>query len=60
MIKMYAEKNRILYVDYHSALKDEKDGLPAKYSADGVHPTMEGYAIMEPIVLKAIKSYIKK
>jgi hypothetical protein len=30
MIKDYAQKNHITYVDYHSVLKDEKNGLPKR------------------------------
>jgi lysophospholipase L1-like esterase len=41
-------------VDYHSAMKDQRDGLPASLSKDGVHPTEAGYAIMAPIVEKGI------
>lgn len=57
MIKAYADKNNLTYVDYHSALKDERNGLPEKYSNDGVHPTMEGYKIMEDMILKALEKY---
>nr|WP_321522261.1 SGNH/GDSL hydrolase family protein [uncultured Macellibacteroides sp.] len=59
MIKAYADKNKIIYVDYHSALADERGGLPEKYSNDGVHPTLEAYKIMETIVQKAITKVIK-
>jgi len=52
MIKAYAKSNKIKYIDYHSALVDENGGLPVKYAADGVHPNMDGYAIMEEILLK--------
>lgn len=51
MIKAYAKANKIKYIDYHSALVDEHGGLPKKYAADGVHPNMDGYAIMEQILL---------
>lgn len=59
MIREYAQKNNIPFVDYYSALVDERGGLPANIAADGVHPNMDGYAIMEPIVLKTIRKYIK-
>lgn len=59
LIKTYAEQSDIPYVDYYSALVDERNGLPEKYSKDGVHPTMEGYTIMEPLILRAIRTYIK-
>jgi len=60
MIKAYADANKIPFVDYYSALVDERGGLPAEIAADGVHPNMKGYAIMEPIVLKTIRRYVKK
>jgi lysophospholipase L1-like esterase len=49
-IKAYAEKHEYIYVDYHSAMKDERDGLAVNLSRDGVHPTPAGYAIMAPLV----------
>ena len=55
MIRAYAESERIPYVDYHSALKDSRDGLPAGYSGDGVHPNAECYKVMEGIVLDYLK-----
>ena len=54
MIERYARENGISYVDYHSALKDGRNGLPEKYSGDGVHPNPECYKIMEAIVLPVI------
>lgn len=56
-IKAYADRNKLTYIDYHSRLADERGGLPEKYSKDGVHPTLEGYKIMEEILLPAIKRY---
>ena len=50
MLRDYAHDNRIPYVDYHSALKDENNGLPAEYAADGVHPNMDCYEIMEGMI----------
>lgn len=52
MIKAYAQTNKIKYIDYHSALTDEHGGLPKKYAADGVHPNIDGYKIMEAILLE--------
>ena len=57
MIKEYADRHNLTYVDYHSALKDARNGLPEKYSKDGVHPTMEGYKIMERLISEALKKY---
>ena len=48
-IKSYAAEKGYIYVDYHSAMKDARDGLPANLSQDGVHPNPAGYAIMAPL-----------
>jgi lysophospholipase L1-like esterase len=53
-LKDYAQKNGLVYLDYYSAMVDDKLGLPAKLSADGVHPNKEGYAIMGPLAEQAI------
>lgn len=57
MIKEYAHKNGLTYVDYHSELTDGRGGLPEKYSKDGVHPTLEGYKLMERVISPALKPF---
>lgn len=54
MIKEYCKKNKCTYVDYYSAMVDERGGLPEKYSTDGVHPKDAGYRVMEEIILKNV------
>ena len=54
MIKAYCGKNNIVYLDYFSAMADNRRGLPPNLSKDGVHPTLEGYKVMEPLAEKAI------
>jgi len=49
-IKSYAAANGHVYVDYHAAMKDDRDGLPPTLSKDGVHPLPAGYAVMTPLV----------
>ena len=53
-IKAYAAQKGYVYVDYHSAMKDARDGLPPTLSQDGVHPLPAGYAIMAPLAEAAI------
>jgi acyl-CoA thioesterase I len=53
-IKSYAEEHGDVYVDYHSAMKDARDGLPPNLSHDGVHPTQAGYDVMAPLVAAGI------
>jgi lysophospholipase L1-like esterase len=59
-MKAYAAKNGFVYLDYHSAMKDERDGLPSNLANDGVHPTQAGYELMAPLVEKAIAEALKK
>jgi lysophospholipase L1-like esterase len=54
-IKQYATDNGYPYVDYHTAMKDLRNGLPATLSKDGVHPLPAGYAIMAPLVEAGIE-----
>lgn len=58
-IKNYAEKNKFIYLDYFSAMVDEKNGMKADLSGDGVHPNKKGYEIMQPMVEKAIAKALK-
>ena len=60
MIKNYCNKNNIVYLDYFTAMADERRGLPASLSPDGVHPNLAGYKIMEPLVEKAIDEAMRK
>ncbi|MEI8114382.1 MAG: SGNH/GDSL hydrolase family protein [Bacteroidia bacterium] len=60
MIKTYAEKNGLVYLDYFSATVDERKGLKKELSGDGVHPNLAGYKIMEPLVEAAIQKALSK
>jgi lysophospholipase L1-like esterase len=55
MIRAYAESADIPYVDYHSQMKDERNGLQENLAPDGVHPNLEGYRIMETILIDYLK-----
>jgi lysophospholipase L1-like esterase len=49
-MKEYATKRGLVYVDCHTPMSDERHGLLAEYSPDGVHPSPAGYAVMGPLV----------
>ena len=55
MIKQYAETHQITYVDYYSAMVNERGGLRGELSEDEVHPNDAGYQIMEPIILRVLQ-----
>ena len=57
ILKNYCDSNNIPYVDYFSAMSDEKGGLKVpEYTTaeDLVHPNLAGYKLMEKIILKAL------
>ena len=54
-LSSFAESKGYVYVDYYAAMKDDRGGLPAKLSRDGVHPNPAGHAIMEPLVAAGIE-----
>jgi lysophospholipase L1-like esterase len=58
-IKAYAAEHGHIYVDYHTAMKDSRDGLPAALSNDGVHPLPAGYTVMAPLVEAGIEKALK-
>lgn len=60
MIKSYADKNGLIYLDYFSSMADEQNGLKKELTHDGVHPTEAGYKIMEPLAEEAINKALKK
>lgn len=60
MLEAYAEEADVIYLDYFAAMDDGNNGLPKELSKDGVHPTDAGYAIMEPLVEKAIKKALSE
>jgi lysophospholipase L1-like esterase len=58
-IKAYAAEKGHVYVDYYSTMKDERGGLPATLSSDGVHPLPAGYAMMAPLAEAGIEKALK-
>jgi lysophospholipase L1-like esterase len=59
-IKDYATKNGLVYLDYYSAMVDERRGLKTGLTADGVHPNKAGYEVMAPLAEKAIAEAVKQ
>jgi lysophospholipase L1-like esterase len=53
-MKSYAEKNGFVYLDYYSAMLDEKGMLKQELTFDGLHPNDAGYEVMGPLAEKAI------
>ena len=54
IIKNYALKHGHTYLDYYTAMVDDKKGLNEKYTSDGVHPNKAGYKVMATLTEQAI------
>ncbi|MCC7055256.1 MAG: SGNH/GDSL hydrolase family protein [Gemmatimonadaceae bacterium] len=53
-MKAYAARVGAVYLDYHTAMRDDRDGLRAGLGDDGVHPNEAGYRIMATLAEAAI------
>ena len=54
-IKKYAIETGVHYLDYFKALDNGNNGIDKEFSYDGVHLTLEGYKVLEPLVENALK-----
>jgi lysophospholipase L1-like esterase len=59
-MKHYADSTGAVYVDYHSAMRDERNGMRADLASDGVHPNEAGYKIMVPLVEAGIAEALRR
>jgi acyl-CoA thioesterase I len=53
-MKDYAAIHGAVYLDYHTAMADERAGLRPELGNDGVHPNEAGYRVMAPLAERAI------
>jgi lysophospholipase L1-like esterase len=53
-LKDYCTREHLTYLDYYSALVDDKGAMRPGLSFDGVHPNAQGYAVMAPLAEAAI------
>ena len=59
-IKDYATANHYGYLDYFSAMVDDKGFLKDELSNDGLHPNEQGYVVMAPLAEAAIATSLKR
>src|SRR2546421_7447119 len=52
-LKQYAAAHSETYLDYFSAMVDDKGFLKDELSEDGLHPNAKGYQVMAPLAEKA-------
>jgi lysophospholipase L1-like esterase len=59
-MKSYAAAHGSTYLDYHTAMADEKGFLKDELSDDGLHPNAKGYEVMAPLAERAVAAALKK
>jgi lysophospholipase L1-like esterase len=59
-MKKYADENGYVYLDYFSAMVDEKGAFKTELTYDGLHPNAQGYAVMAPLAEKAIHQALQQ
>ena len=58
-MKDFAAAHHMVYLDYFSAMVDDKGFLKDELSNDGLHPNPQGYAVMNPLAEAAISASLK-
>jgi len=58
-LRDYAAKGSLTFVDYYSALADDRGMLKEGFSDDGLHPNTKGYELLAPVVEKAIETVLR-
>lgn len=57
-IKAFAEANGYGYIDYNTPMRQADGSMIESYASDGVHPTVEGYKVMEQLADEVIKEVL--
>lgn len=58
-MQKYAAAHGGIYLDYYSAMADEKGFLKEELSEDGLHPNQKGYDVMAPLAEQAVAMALK-
>lgn len=59
-LQEFAKLRGHVYLDYFSAMVDDKGFLKDELSDDGLHPNAQGYAVMAPLAEAAIAASLKR
>lgn len=58
-MRKYTAEKKLTYLDYYSAMIDDKGLLKDELSNDGLHPNEKGYQVMGPLAEQAIEWALK-
>jgi acyl-CoA thioesterase I len=58
-LKDYCDTSHLIYLDYFTAVVDDKGMLKRDLADDGLHPNKAGFAVMAPMAEKAIEKALQ-
>jgi len=58
-IRSFCNERHLVYLDYFTAMADEKGYLKEDLARDGLHPNAKGYELIKPLASKAIATALK-
>ena len=59
-LKQYCADHGLVYLDYFSAMVDDRGLLKSDLSGDGLHPNAAGFAVMAPLAQAAIEKALAR
>ena len=59
-MRQYAATHGAIFLDFHSAMADDRQGMRAELAGDGVHPNAAGYAIMASLLEPALRDALAR
>lgn len=59
-MRAYAVNHDLGFLDYYSAMVDDKGFLKDELSEDGLHPNQNGYVVMAPLAERAIRESLRR
>ena len=59
-LRQYSDTQRLVYLDYFSAVVDDHGMLRRDLAEDGLHPNKKGYDLMVPLAEKAIAAALTR
>ena len=59
-MKDFSNREKLIYVDYHSHMVDSRPGLKLELTTDEVHLNQAGYIVMSEIVKRVIRDRLRR
>ena len=59
-MKDFSDREKLVYVDYHSHMVDSRPGLKSELTIDEVHLNQAGYIVMSEIINRVIRDRLKR